>query len=313
MQADLVDRYLSRVHGVFEHFSEINHERNRFELGRDERMRLMQLAIESAQQEINQQSAKLGLIRGAVKKALESIPSHRDSRDNELAGRDQRGDEEVDLELAEARLVSHLEVLQRLVARASERQDFFSGRRSEIQQSLDLVNSEFDKEVGVLDRMKSSICARFPHDVSHEAANIDQNSSEYIEIMSVEQFRELVAQIEREVPSTRLIHALEQKGEALRLVVFTGLVASGLPISIGLYFFVVKYVGPRCPPEYHVPCPGGGWFVNFLNDSKFTSFFSAFIPGFIMASFCIGIFFTPAFVRALKTWNKTRETWSRIK
>jgi HPt (histidine-containing phosphotransfer) domain-containing protein len=307
MQADLVDRYLSRVHGVFEHLSEINHERSRFELDRDDRMRLMQLAIESAQQEIDQRSDKLGLIRGAVKIALESIPSHRDSNDSELAGGDQSGDEEVDTELAKTRLVSRLEALQRLlealqrlVARAKERQEFFSSRRSEIQQSLDLVNSKFDEEVGVLNRMKSSLCAKFPHDVSHEAANLVQNSSEYIEIMSVEQFRELVAQWAREAPSTRSIHALKQREEALRLVVFKGLKASGLPVSIGLYFLMTKYIEARCPAELHGPCPGGGWFVNFLNNSEFTQFFVIFFPVFLIASFCIGIFSTPAFLRALK-------------
>jgi len=301
MQADLVYRYLSRIHGVFEHLSEINHERNRFELGRDESMRSMQLAIESVQQEFEQRSAKIGLIRGTVKKALESIPSHQDSKDSEPAGRDQSGDEEVDTELAEARLVSQEEALHQLRAKASERKKFFSSRRSDIQQSLDRVNSEIDKQVGILDYHKREICARFTADVSQKATSIDQNPIEHIEIVSWEQYRGLVAQILREAPSTTAINKRVKKGEAQRFVVLSALPTLGLPISIRLYFFL-EHVDVRCSSEFHVPCPGGGWLVNFVNNSEYTSFFIFFLPAFLVGSFVIGLVSTYFFFRALKAW-----------
>lgn len=279
MQADLVDRYLSGIHRVFEHLSESDHELSKFEEGRRERRRSAQLAIESAQQAIDQRSAKFGVIRGAVKKAVESIPSHRNPGDSNPVGRDRSGDEEVDTEMAEARLISHMEALERLLKKASERQTFLIRRRSELQQSLDLVNSHCDKEVHALNVMKSRILARFPADVARKAATGDQKSGLHIEVMSFEQFRELVSWIEREVPSPESINRRVKKGEARNSVVSRGLVALGIPVYFGLYF--------------------GGQFVNFHNGDG-TSLSLKIASTF----FWIGVIGTVMFPFALFRWYK---------
>lgn len=280
MQADLVDRYLSGIHRVFEHLSEKNHKRSKFEEGRREQRRSAQLAIESAQQAIDQRSAEFGVIRGAVKKAVESIPAHRNPGDSNPVGRDRSGDEEVDTEMAEARLISHMEALERLVAKASERQTFFIRRRSEIQQSLDLVNSHCDKEVHALNVMKSRILARFPADVARKAATGDQKSGLHIEVMSVAQFRELVSQIELEVPSPESINRRVKKGEARSSLVWCGLAALGIPVSIGWYF--------------------GGRFVNPPNNIDGMWWYQEIYPFF----FWIGVIGTVLFPFALLKWFK---------
>jgi len=304
MQADLVDRYLSRIDGVFEHLSELNRERIQIELDGAGRMRSKLSEIESVQQEHARQLHGLNLIRNSVVRAVESIPFPRDSRNSETVSRDQSVDEEVDTGTALYRLRSCTEELQRLVEKCRAMQALFSNRRDAVRQSLNLMNAQTDKGRAGLDSLKFSICERFPIDVRREAETIDQNSSEHTEVTSIEQFDEFFAQIQQEIPSSESIRRRESIGEALSEVVKWGTVGLVLPGQIGFLIWADNYTTARCTREG--PCPGGGRLLNFINNSEYTVFFGNAYLVVFLASCVIGLYGIYRLVGALKAFGRLR-------